>query len=122
MSGNSSGSPELAEEWQALLEPLVSPEQAMQTDARIQSGRFPDGEWVFGLSQNSHGLWEKGGGTLVVKDSRGRIRTFFGHVCGPNYLKGLATHTKNLDEFYDCLTHVSFKEQAVGVTRNGAND
>jgi hypothetical protein len=24
---------------------------------------------------------------IVVKDSRGNVRTFFGHVCGPHYLR-----------------------------------
>lgn len=45
---------------------------------------FENGEWVVGVAKNSHGLYSrsKGGGTVVLKDSRGRVRCFFGHVCG----------------------------------------
>ncbi len=46
--------------------------------------RFPNGEWVTGVTKDSHGLYSEwfGGGTVVLKDSSGRVRCFFGHVCG----------------------------------------
>lgn len=52
-----------------------------------------------------------GGGTLVVKDSRGAIRAFFGHVCGPRFLEGQLERAKSLDDFYDhCLPEWHFQE------------
>lgn len=45
---------------------------------------YPNGEWVTGVAKDSHALYSRltGGGTVVLKDSRGRVRCFFGHVCG----------------------------------------
>jgi hypothetical protein len=45
---------------------------------------YPSGEWVVGVAKDSHGLYTRltGGGTVVLKDSRGRVRCFFGHLCG----------------------------------------
>ena len=100
-----SGSPELVQEWRAVLKPLADPKSASEKHPLVQSKRFADGEWVFGLCQDSHGLLRSGGGTIVVKDSRGAVRTFFGHVCGPHALNGLWAHRKSLDEFYSYLLH-----------------
>lgn len=43
-----------------------------------------NGEWVLGTSVSSHDMYSDwfGGGTVVLKDSRGRVRCFLGHVCG----------------------------------------
>lgn len=91
---NDSGSPELAEEWRERLLPIDSPETA----ARVaMSKRWPNGEWVAWLSAESHGIWVRGGGTVVIKDSRGQVRAFFGHVCGGFFLP---CDCKSLDEFY----------------------
>src|SRR5690349_12928592 len=81
-AGSDSGSPELAEEWRATLSSVRDPSEAAARIPDTQIVRFPDGEWVIGLSANSHGVWVRGGGTVVVKDSRGQVRAFFGHVCG----------------------------------------
>jgi hypothetical protein len=51
-----------------------------------------------------------GGGTLVVKDSRGNVRAFFGHVCGGDYLDMELRFTKSLDHFYKLLHESGFKE------------
>jgi hypothetical protein len=107
---NNSGSPELAQEWRAVLEPFADPEDAARKDSRVQGKRFADGDWVFGLCQNSHGLLQPGGGTLVVKDSRGAVRAFFGHVCGQQALEGLLYGPKSLDEFYTYLLNNRFQE------------
>ena len=55
---------------------------------------------MIGIAQNSHGLFSRGGGTIVVKDSRGDIRAFFGHVCGPRYLHTFFRDAPDLDRFY----------------------
>jgi hypothetical protein len=101
--GSDSGSPKLAEEWRATLVPIHDPDEAAARVPHVQIIRFPDGEWVVGLSANSHGIWVRGGGTVVVKDSRGQVRAFFGHVCGSGMLKGAFGSTKSLDEFYKQL-------------------
>src|SRR5262245_2482643 len=78
---NNSGSPELAADWRAALLAAAGPDEAAAADPDVVVLRFPNGEWVFGKSRNSHGIWRRGGGTLVVRDSRGRVRAFFGHMC-----------------------------------------
>jgi hypothetical protein len=105
-----SGSPELAEEWRAELAPLSSPEEAVQKNPRIQVRHFDDGSWVFGLCQDSHRGNQRGAGTLVVKDSRGEVRAFFGHVCGWLYLELGAPKAPDLDEFYRRLPMHRFVE------------
>jgi hypothetical protein len=108
----SSGSPRLARGWVAQLDSLQDLECARQSDKQIEGQRFPDGEWVFGLSQNSHGS-PLTGGTLVVKDSRQRVRVFFGHVCGgpnPRWWELNFTNAKSLDEFYGDLAKMGFTE------------
>jgi hypothetical protein len=63
-----SGSARLAQEWAERLEAFPDVEAARASDGQIWGQRFANGEWVFGLSQNSHGS-PFTGGTVVVKDS-----------------------------------------------------
>jgi hypothetical protein len=65
------------------MEPITNPEMAVRLHPDWAAIRFPNGEWVFGRGIDSH-WFSVGRGTLVVKDSRGRVRIFFGHVCGNN--------------------------------------
>jgi hypothetical protein len=75
--------------------------------------RYPDGSWICGVSEDSHASPD--GGTIILKDSSGAIKVFFGHVCGPDMLQELATRSSSLTEFYYTLSQSSFKftEQAV---------
>lgn len=107
---NDRGSPELALEWKTALMPLADPEEAEQKNSRVQAKHFRTGEWVFGLCQNSHGLQRLGGGTVVVKDSRGSVRAFFGHVCGPDWLNGCLKSCTSLDGFYRTIEAWDFHE------------
>jgi hypothetical protein len=101
-AGSDSGSPELAAEWRAALLAATGPDEAAASDPDVVVLRFPNGEWVFGKSQDSHGIWRRGGGTLVVRDSQGRVRAFFGHMCGPRYMEdAFGTNNPSLDAFYD---------------------
>lgn len=101
---NNRGSPELAAEWRDALLAAAGPDEAAAADPDIVVLRFPNGEWVFGKSQDSHGIWRRGGGTLVVRDSRGRVRAFFGHMCGPRYLAfEFGSDYPSLDAFYDSV-------------------
>src|SRR5262245_31672003 len=111
LGGNNSGSPELAAEWKATLAPLADPEEAMRKNPHVQGRRFANGEWVFGLCRDSHGRLHPGGGTVVVKDSRGAVRAFFGHVCGPRGLEGTLHQAKSLADYYRYLLgDCGFKE------------
>ena len=98
---NDRGSPELAAEWKAELSQYRTPEEAQAKSRDIIVLRFGDdaGGWVFGRCQDSHGAWRRGGGTVVVKDSKGQVRAFFGHVCGAGNL-GAAWEQWSLEDFY----------------------
>ena len=77
------GVPSAARKLIAEMESHHDPDEALVAHPDWFEHRFPNGEWVFGYGIDSHG-YRVGGGTLVIKDSRGRIRVFFGHVCGTN--------------------------------------
>jgi hypothetical protein len=95
--GLGKGSPAYAEKWRARLQPLADPDAARATYPEVEVLRFGNGEWVIGVSDDSHAShW---GGTVVVKDSTGRLRAFFGHVCGPRFLERLQD-TTSLANFY----------------------
>jgi hypothetical protein len=98
---NNDGSMELAQEWKKELQRFVSLEEAKVKMPEIQGAKFENGEWVIGLCRDSHGNLRPGGGTMVLKDSRGKTRLFFGHVCGQNYLDMMVTKRKSLDDFYN---------------------
>src|SRR5262249_22033716 len=70
MGVTGAGSPKLAERWSKELEGFAGPDSSGKADPLIDSKTYPNGEWVFGLSQNSHGPWWLGGGMVVLKDSR----------------------------------------------------
>jgi hypothetical protein len=111
LGGRSSGSNSLAAEWRDQLSQHADPEKAQAVIPEIVTLRFRNGEWVFGLSKDSHGMWRRGGGTLVVRDSRGLIRVFFGHVCGSGHLGEYERDIPSLEAYYDHLVKYGFKEQ-----------
>ena len=80
-------------------------------EAGHRAFRFPNGEWVAGVAKDSHALYAQwtGGGTVVLKDSRGRVRCFFGHVCGSGNVTGGRRPT-SLDELDTAITN-NFAEQ-----------
>lgn len=104
---NDSGSPELAEEWRVHLMQFADPNTAKASDPEIIVLRFRNGEWVFGRSQSSHGIWRQGGGTIVVRDSSGQTRAFFGHVCGEGHLAFGNPPLPSLAEYYREMTYGS---------------
>ncbi len=64
---------------------------------------LPNGDWLAMAYASSHG-W-RGGGTVVTRDSTGRIRVFFGHVCGRPPAFG-----ETLEELYANFDDRSWKE------------
>ncbi len=101
------GSAEHAAKWQAILENLSDPELVKTRYPFAATKRYADGSWIFGLSEDSHA--GRDGGTIVVKDSSGKVRAFFGHVCGPDMLQDVITHSGSLVEFYYNLSQSQFK-------------
>ena len=109
-AGSSSGSPTLAAEWRDRLGRFADPEAARAADPEVIAVRFRNGEWAFGLSKSSHGVWYRGGGTVVVKGSDGRTRAFFGHVCGRGRFGFGGSEQGSLAEFYESSGTCGFRE------------
>jgi hypothetical protein len=64
---------------------------------------FPNGDWIAMAYANSHNTW--GGGTVVTRDNTGKIRVFFGHVCGRPFYCG-----ESLEEVYAHFSGAGWKE------------
>ncbi len=93
------GSEYYAQKWSARFENISSIEQLKKEYPNIEYVICENGEWLFGISSDSH--FNPWGGTIVLKDSNGKISAYFGHVCGPNFLKmHLGISIKSLNEFY----------------------
>jgi hypothetical protein len=107
-TGSASGAAEL----RAIVEPISDPEAGEGVDYQYAAKRFPNGEWVLSVSRDSHGVFSRfrGGGTIVFKDSRGQIRCFFGHVCGPRGQAPLVGSARSLDLLYRTLADQGFTE------------
>ena len=108
--GSDKGSPALATEWRDELAHYSKPEDALSADPEILVVRCKNGEWAFGRSKSSHGMWLRGGGTLVVRDSIGRTRAFFGHVCGYHDLGVRWSDPLSLDAYYKGMEEAGFVE------------
>jgi hypothetical protein len=103
------GLPSDARRWKAVLEATPGPDAVEDTEAVIL--RFPNGEWIIGYCSDSHALWHRGG-TTVVKDSRGQVRVFYGHVCGSKAMEPMLSHKQSLSAAYGYLINdCDYKEQ-----------
>jgi hypothetical protein len=110
------GSPAEAERMAAKLKSIESPDTSLMDDAEFSAHRFDNGEWMVALSRSSHAYKSKwrGGGTIVVKDSRGQVRSFMAHVCGENLPKVCAMQSKDLNGFYEFLRgQADFRESTI---------
>jgi hypothetical protein len=76
---------EFVRESSSILQAVSSPQEAEGAIKRCGTVYFPNGEWVTGVGIDSHS-WRRAKDTLVVRDSRGQVRAFVGHVCGPNWM------------------------------------
>jgi len=106
------GSVKEADRLKAVIEQIPRPEAGPVADEEYAFKRFENGEWVMGIGRDSHALMSmyRGGGTLVVRDSRGQVRCFFGHVCGRRGLAMYLHEAETLDEFYKGLVEGPFTE------------
>jgi hypothetical protein len=109
-TGSDSGSPALAAEWRDHLAQFNGPDAARAADPAVVVVRCKNGDWAFGRSQDSHGIWRRGGGTVVIRDSGGRTRAFFGHVCGGGHLGIGPAEPLSLADFYEQLVKSGFTE------------
>ncbi len=73
-----------------------------RVDALIKS--FPDGKWIACAYGDSHGA--RGGGTVVARDSDGKVHVFFGHVCGRPFAEG-----NTVEDYADLTRHNRLEEQ-----------
>jgi hypothetical protein len=101
------GSTEHAAKWKGIFENLFDPELVKTRYPFGATKRYADGSWIFGVSEDSHA--GRDGGTIVVKDSTGKVRAFFGHVCGPDMLQDVISRSSSLAEFYSILSQSQFK-------------
>src|SRR5262245_52108453 len=102
--GSNKGSSELAAKWKADLSQYPTPEEAQAKNRDVVVLKFDSGEWAFGLCQSSHGMWKRGGGAVVVKDSKGQVRAFFGHVCGEGMLGATWAKASLTAYYHETLT------------------
>ena len=74
--------------------------------------KFPENDqWIIGICDDSHSSpW---GGTIVIHDSEGKTRCFFGHVCGNNFLHIVLLNVKNIKELYIFFIKNDFKEYII---------
>lgn len=100
----------MAIRWKQYLEQIGGPIEAKRGHTEVAVRVFPDGEWVMGLSWDSHDTTSPNGGTVVVRDSRGRTRAFFGHVCGPQMLENIFQGFPTLDAVYQKFVDVWLSE------------
>ncbi len=111
--GSDKGSPALAAEWRNDLARYSEPDAAHSADPEIIVVRCRNGEWAFGRSKDSHGMWRRGGGTVVVRDSAGRTRVYFGHVCGGYELGARGSEPLSLDAYYKGMAESGFMEHTL---------
>jgi hypothetical protein len=101
------GSTEHAAKWKGIFENLSDPEVVKTRYPFAATKRYADGIWIFGVSEDSHA--GRDGGTIIVKDSSGKVRAFFGHVCGPDMLQAMMSQSGSLAEFFYILSQSQFK-------------
>jgi len=100
---NGDGSRWLARRWIKRFADVDSPSEALEK-YRVGHREFADGSWIVATALASHG--NPFGGTVVTKDSTGRTRVFFGHVCtGLRVNRPLQDpQISSLDEVFSNLT------------------
>lgn len=92
------GSENYARRWSERFGSVSSIRAARAAFPEVGSRDFENGEWIFFVSDDSHG--DPWGGTVVAKDSRGDVRAFYGHVCGHVQLGD----ARSLNETYQLLS------------------
>jgi hypothetical protein len=107
--GSDRGSLALATEWRKQLGEYSDPKAAVVFDQKVWVIHCENGEWMFGLAQGSHGVWKRGGGTVVTKDSNGDTRSYYGHVCWPNGSPFRGCPTENLAAVYASIIDLGFE-------------
>lgn len=113
ITSGDSNSKEEAVRLKAIVESIPDPKSGEGIHREYAYKQFKNGEWILGIGRDSHAWMSKyrGGGVMVVKDNKGKVRCFFGHVCGPDALEMHLGGTKSVDDFYTkMLTGKEFTE------------
>lgn len=96
------------------VEAMAEPSKTFRSRETDEFGiRFENGEWLTGVAKDSHALYGEwfGGGTVVLKDSRGRVRCFLGHVCGRGAMVPYLVTAGSLDACEAKLNGGTLQEQ-----------
>lgn len=123
--GVGSGSPAFAEKWTRRFEDFPTPKAAQSRHfLAVESHEFPDGSWLYAVCSRSHN--NANGGTVVIRDSSGAIRAFFGHVCigDLDWILGLSTNhpPQNAQDIYKGMERWGFEEYDPLAEDRGANN
>ena len=115
------GSSAYAKKWAKKFKYLHSIEEAKNSYPQLFIYKFSTQKWIIGICDDSHS--SRLGGTIVIRDSEGNIYCFFGHVCGPGYLKNIKIlQLKNMKEVLNFLTKNGFEEHNPAEEKNGEDD
>jgi hypothetical protein len=101
------GSNERAAKWKAVFAKLPDLEVIKTKYPFAATKRYDDGSWIFGVGEDSHG--DRDGGTIIVRDSDGKTKVFFGHVCGPDFLQDGFSRSSSAADLYRLLSESQFK-------------
>lgn len=103
--------PPREEEAKRLRDELTSLHGLDHLPEEVDLFRFPDDTWVMGVGIGSHSM-RQAGGTLALRDSRGKVQVFVGHVCGPGWMGNQVSlqQATTLDEFYKVLAKMRFEK------------
>jgi hypothetical protein len=94
-----SGSVKYSRLWRGRFVDLSAVQAARSAFPQVRAREFENGEWILLVSDNSHG--DPWGGTVVTKDSKGEVKTFYGHVCGR---ADTGSESKSLSDVYRVLS------------------
>lgn len=64
----------------------------------LQNIEFLDRTWICGVCLSSHGHYD--GGTIVIRDDKGRFLYWMGHVCAPSALADMFRQYKKSSEIH----------------------
>jgi len=96
---------------------VSSPEEAEARIPGCGTIRYSNGEWVTGVGADGHS-WKRAKDTFVCRDSRGRVKAYVGHVCGPDWMpRAFPTYRsdfRSLEDFYAYLKEAGFEEYSTG--------
>ena len=102
------GSESYAKEWSEKLNEFDDPNILKEQYPNLKFKEYDDGNWIIGICKDSHSSMF--GGTIVLRDSTGTVKSYFGHVCGNHYLGRTIKGSGDTPEDVYALLDKNFKE------------